>query len=230
MKFFYSISAIIVIFAIGFTVYNWYDLKKFQTEHSQFVEVGSEREKPLEMNSDVEQQAGGKQTAPKKDESDRGTHSHHDLNEETSVSPELSKHQDDKSHPSEHKLLDIPQTISEQIIEKVPFSDLTTDQQIAKLRAWLVKNHDNPAEIEEYLQLRRSYTENRVSLPNGLTIIDMDIDEQIRLAELRVILYPNLGNEDNLINLLQRKADIEAGKFIPINQLPREMWEKSLVK
>lgn len=226
MKALYCIVATVVIIAIGFTVYNWYDLKKFQTEHSQLVEVGSEREKSLEMNSDVEQQTGGKQNTSEKTESGHGTYQHHDIGEETSESPEVSKREDDMNHPVAQKHLDTSQKVSEVNKSSVHFFNMTTDQRISKLRAWLVENHDNPAEIEEYLQLERKSIENLVSLSNGYSVLNMHIDDQIRHAELQVILYPNHGNEGNLQQLLKTKAEIESGELIPIYEFPREMWEQ----
>lgn len=103
---------------------------------------------------------------------------------------------------------------------------MTTDQKIVKLRRWLVENHENKAEIEEYLTLERMYIESMVNLPNNLVVLDMHIDDQVRRAELLVKLYPNNGNEGFLRRTLEIKAKIEAGEIIPMNEFPKEYWHE----
>jgi hypothetical protein len=226
MKAVYRITATVVILAIGFAVYTWYDLKKFEKEHSQVIEVGSEKEKLVDTNSGEPVKTGGKQDTAEKTGLGQKTNFHHDVEEKAPESPEISKHENDKNHSHAHTDADKSQTVSKVHKSAVKFFDRTTDQQIAKLREWLVDNHDNPAEIEEYLQLRRQSIDNRVTFSNGYSVLNMHIDDQIRQAELQVKLYPNLGNEGGLLQLLETKARIESGKLIPIYELPREMWEQ----
>lgn len=226
MKTYYSISATIIILAIGFTTYTWYDTKKFRESIQQVKEVSSEREKPIDMNSEVPLQTVDKQETSKKIELGHGIYPEYDIGEEAHKSPELSKHEDNINHPYAHKHSDTSQKVSEVNKSNVHFFDMTTDQRISKLRAWLVENHDNSAEIEEYLQLERKSIENLVSLSNGYSVLNMHIDDQIRHAELQVILYPNHGNEGHLQQLLKTKAEIESGELIPIYEFPREMWEQ----
>ncbi len=226
MKTLYSISATIVILAIGFTAYMWYDTNKFVESLPQVKEVGSEGEKPIDTNSGVPLQTVGEQDTSEKTESGHGTHHHHDMGEEAPNSLEVTKLEDDMNHSHALKHSDTSQKVSEEHKSTVRFFDMTTNQQIAKLRTWLVKNHDNPAEIDEFLQLERKTIENRVSLSNGYSVLNMHIDDQIRHAELQVKLYPHLGNEGHLQHLLKTKTEIESGKLIPINEFPREMWEQ----
>lgn len=177
------------------------------------------------MNSDMSLQKVDKPDISEKTETGHETH-HNDMGKKASESSEIFQQEDDMNHPHAHKRLDTSQKVSKVNKSNVHFFDMTTDQRISKLRAWLVENHDNPAEIEEYLQLERKSIENLVSLSNGYSVLNMHIDDQIRHAELQVILYPNHGNEGHLQQLLKTKAEIKSGELIPIYEFPREMWEQ----
>ena len=219
----YIITCIItmVVAIIGFTLYIRYDTQKFI---ESLPKVPSKEEISSRPRNDVLLQSRTEQGVPKQTGQD---HAHHYATpDETLQTLDVPEAQNGTSPVRVHSDTRQTRQAAKKLTRKLHYDDMTTDQKIAKLRRWLVENHDNKAEIEKYLTLERMYIQSMVYLPNNLAVLDMHIDDQVRRAELLVKLYPNNGNEGFLRRTLEIKAKIEAGEYIPMYEFPREYWHE----
>ena len=224
MKVFYMISATIIVVCIAFILYTRYDAKIFRESLPKTPEEISKEG----TRDDVQPQTVTEQGLTKQTEST--DIQHESIESETSEAADVPENENDQGKNNISPAQGGTVVNNPQMVEipkrKLRYSELKTDQKIAKLRRWLVENHDNKAEIEKYLTLERMYIQSMVYLPNNLAVLDMHIDDQVRRAELLVKLYPNNGNEGFLRRTLEIKAKIEAGEYIPMYEFPREYWHE----
>lgn len=218
----YIITCIaIVVASIGFMLYIRYNTQK---SIESLPKVSSKEEMSSSPRNDSLLQSRTEQGIPKQTEQD---HAHHYATpDKTPPTLDVPETQNGTSPVRVHSDTRQTRQAAKKLTQKLHYDDMTTDEKIVKLRRWLVENHDNKAEIEEYLTLERMYMESKVNLPNNLVVLDMHIDDQVRRAELLVKLYPNNGNEGFLRRTLEIKEKIEAGEIIPMYEFPKEYWHE----
>ncbi|MDE0635927.1 MAG: hypothetical protein OXI43_08795 [Candidatus Poribacteria bacterium] len=223
MKVFYIISATIIVVGIAFIFYVQYDAKIFRDSLPKMPEEVSE-----DTGKDVQPQTKTERGLTEQTEpTDR---QHDNIENETSQAADVPKDENDLgknniNSTQEDTVVNNPQTV-EIPKKKLRYSELQIDQKIAKLRRWLVKNHDDQGEIEEFLALEKERHESTVYFRDDFVVLYMPIEMQIRRAELLVKLYPGYGNERVLRSLIQRKARYDSGEAIPRYMYPIEHWEK----
>ena len=221
----YTITCLVVIaVAIGFYFYVWQGTKKFEKSLGPLPEHHTVKTAPQTPDVDG---------AP----SQIGT-------EVDSAEPNVSEHAHPHPHSVPHRHEDIVKVPSEDMSapgpdtnlpqppalpnpavseKKIPWDKATVDQQIANMRSWLVKNHDNTAEIDEYLRLQRIFMES------SSIFVNISPEDSLRHLELAAKLYPGTGNEAAYQRVLEVRERLKNGTFridldnaevvpIPINQ------------
>ncbi|RKU17063.1 hypothetical protein C6501_04960 [Candidatus Poribacteria bacterium] len=223
MRVFYIISATIIVVGIAFIFYVQYDAKIFRESLPKMPEEVSE-----DTGKDVQPQTKTErgltvQTEP--------TDIQHDnIENETSQAADVPKDENDPGKKNinstqEDTVVNNPQTV-EIPKKKLRYSELQIEQKIVMLRDWLVENHDDHGEIEEFLALEKERHESTVYFSDNIVVLYMPIEMQIRRAELLVKLYPGYGNESVLQSLREEKARYDSGEAIPSYSYPLEHWEK----
>lgn len=217
----------IIVATIGFALYVWYDTKKFVESLGPLpnkveVRVASSATAFDDSNPQIVDQQ-----------------EHAEQHESEHAAPPMSQETVEKSahdtsvrkNDTDSSLAELSNSPVKKPKKSIHFGDMTIDQKIKKLRHALVDINGNIPEVEEFLSLYRKEKESRVYLPNDLSVLDMPIEEQIRLAELRVKLYPMFPeNKIALENIRARKARIDSGQAIPITQYPPEVWHEMATK
>ena len=225
MKVFYTLSVTIIVVCIAFIFYALYDAKIFRENLPKIPEEVSKED----TRDDVQPQIVTEQGLTKQTES---TDIHHESKEsETFEAADVQENENDQGKnnisPAQGGTVDNNPQMVEIPKRKLRYSELQIDQKIAKLRRWLVKNHDDPDEIDEFLALEKKQHESTVRFADDFVVLYMPIEEQIRRAELVVKLYPGLGNEKVLRSLIEEKARYDSGEAIPQYMYPIEHWEKA---
>jgi len=232
MRTIYIIGVSIIFVTLGLSVYVHYDTKKFEES------LPSVKEVPVTAENDalplVTKSMGTGETA-----SEQATPHHHHPGRSEDTGESTSEGTGGKP-PEETSVTthfaDSPQspatgTASKKRGKNIHYADLPIDGKIAKLRHALVNLHGNIPEIEEFLSLKKKQMTSRVYLPNNLSVLDMPIEEEIRLAELAVQLYPMFpGNQKVLASVLERKARQDSGQVLPITAFPPEVWQEIAMK
>ena len=205
----YTVTCLAVIaVTIGFCFYVWHDAKKFEES------LG-----PLPEHRTVK-------TAPQTPTID-GT-SPQIVTETDSIEPNALEHAHPHSVPGQHEeivempsenkavpvndanLPQAPETSNQPAKKenrKIPWGEATVDQRIANLRAWLVKNHDNMAEIDEFLRL------DRIFMESSTMFVDISPEDSLRHLELAAKLYPGTGNEEAYQRALGVRERLKNGTF-----------------
>ena len=224
MKVFYMISATVIVVCIAFILYTRYDAKIFRESLPKTPEEISKEG----TRDDVQLQTVTEQELTKQTEST--DIQHESIESETSEAADVPENENDQGKNNISPAQGGTVVNNPQMVEipkrKLRYSELTTDQIIAKLRRWLVKNHDDPDEIEEFLVLEKKQREGIVRFADDFVVLYMPIEEQIRRSELVVKLYPGLGNEKVLHSLIEEKARYDSGEAVPSYKYPIEHWEK----
>lgn len=217
----------IIMVTIAFCLYVWHDTNKFEEGLSPLPERHTVKTAP--QTPDVD--GAPSQIVPEVD----------------SAEPNALEHAHPHPHSVPHRheeIVEIPSegasalvndadlaeaaatpnpAVSKKKKKKIPWDKATVDQQIANMRSWLVKNHDNTAEIEEYLGLQRIFMES------SSIFVNMSPDDSLRHAELAAKLYPGIGNEEAYQQMLEVRERLKNGTLhidldnaeivpIPINQ------------
>lgn len=224
MKVFYTIAVTIIVVCITIILYTQYDANKFQESLPNMPE-GVPKEG---TRDDVQPKTVTEPGLTKQTES-TDTHPG-SIESEISEAADVPENENDYEKTTvaaqEGTVDNNPQMVKIPK-KKLLYSELQIDQKIAKLRRWLVKNHDDPDEIEEFLALEKKRHESTVRFTDNLIVLYMSIEEQIRRAELLVKLYPGYGNEKVLHSLIEEKARYDSGETIPQYMYPIEHWEKA---
>jgi hypothetical protein len=229
MKTIYITSTMIIVATIGFALYVWYDTKKF--EESLGPLPGSPKVEVRVAPSATAFDDSNPQIVNQQEHSEQQSkHTYHpNMSQET---VEMSAHDISvRKNDTDSSLAEPSNSPVKKPKKLIHFDDMTIDQKIKKLRHALVDINGNIPEVEEFLSLYRKEEESRVYLPNNLSVLDMPIEEQIRLAELHVKLYPMFPeNKIALNNLRAMKARQDSGQAIPITQYPPEVWHEIATK
>ena len=211
MKSYIVTCFVIITVTIGFCFYVWHDTKKFEEGLSPLPEHHTVKTAPPPTAVD----GAPPQIVPKTDsaEPNASEHAHpHPL-------PVPDRHEDIVEVSSEDMAVpvndaDLPQVpttpnpvVSEKPNRKIPWSEATVDQQIANMRSWLVKNHDNTAEIDEFLGLQRIFMESPT------IFVNMSPEDSLRHLELAAKLYPGTGNEVEYQRVLEVRESLKNGTF-----------------
>ena len=212
MKTLYVLFTIIIIAAIGFTVYTLYDTKKFIEKNQIVPEVLSE-----ENSSSLSRQNVQTQIAPERNQIKSGSHDHsseHSSEGEKSKTADVTNHEHDTSHSHTHLEEGISPPIATNPKRADSNLDPLTDPKLKQMGKWLVKNYpDSIDEINEFLNLKQKSMRNRIYIPSQDIWIESEIsiDDEIREAELAAKFYPLSENMEYLERLQERKARIDSG-------------------
>lgn len=222
----YTFTALVVItVTIAFCLYVWHDTRKFEESLSPLQE-----RKTVKTTSQTPFVDGAPQQVVTKTDSAKPNELEH-----AHPHPVPDRHEEIVETPSEEAsalvndaaLAEAPATpspaVSKKKKKKIPWDKATVDQRIANMRSWLVKNHDNTAEIDEFLKLQRIFMESPSMLVN------MSPDDSLRHAELAARLYPGTGNEAAYQSMLEVRERLKNGTLhidldnaeivpIPVNQ------------
>ena len=218
----YIVTCFVIITAtIAVCFYIWHDTKKFEESLGPLPVRCPVKAAPLKTAVD----GAPPQIAIETDStgSNASEHSHSysvpDRHEEI-----VEKLSEDMSGPvSGADLPQVPATPTPKKKKKIPWEKATVDQRIANMRSWLVKNHDNTAEIDEFLGLQR------ILMESPSIFVNMSPDDSLRHAELAAKLYPGIGNEKAYQQMLEVREHLKNGTFhidldnaeivpIPINE------------
>lgn len=222
----YTVTALVIITAtITLCLYVWHDTKKFEGSLSPLPERDTVKTAPQTPVVD-----GAPRQVVTKTDSTEPSESEHP---HPHPHPVPGRHEEIVEVPSEAMAVPVNDADLPQVPEtpnqpakkqnrKIPWSEATVDQQIANLRSWLVKNHDNTTEIDEFLGLTRRIFESP-------SFVNMPPDDSLRHAELAAKLYPGTGNEAAYQRKLEVRERLKNGTLhidldnaeivpIPINQ------------
>lgn len=224
MKVYYTLAVFIIVVCLVVTFYALYDAYKFRESLPDISEAVSKAETPVVQSPTAAEDGLTERTEsadiqPENIESETSAAADDQENENDEEKNNISSPNGDivDNNP---QMVEIPK-------KKIPYSALQIDQKIAKLREWLVKNHDDPVEIEEFLALEKKRHESTAHFGGDIIVLYMSIEEQIRRAELLVKLYPAYGNENVLNSLIEEKARYDSGEAIPQYMYPIEYWENA---
>ncbi len=225
MKAFYIISVTIIVVGIAFIFYVQYDMKIFRESLPKMPEEVSREDTRKDVQPQTKTERGLTEQTETTDMQ------HDNIESEPSQAAGIPEDENDPgknniNSTQEDTVVNNPQTV-EIPKRRLRYSELQIDQKIAKLRRWLIKNHDDHGEIEEFLALEKERHESTVYFRDDFVVLYMPIEMQIRRAELLVKLYPGYGNERVLRSLIQRKARYDSGEAIPRYIYPLEHWEKA---
>ena len=220
----YTITCLVVIaVTIGLCFYIWQDTKKFEENLGPLPEHHIVKTAP--QTSDVDGAPSQIVTEVGSAEPNTSEHAHphpHSVPHRHAEIVEMPS--EDMSAPvDDNDLSQVPTPPSKQEKKKIPWDKATVDQQIANMRSWLVKNHDNTAEIDEYLRLQRIFMESTS------IFVNISPEDSLRHLELAAKLYPGTGNEAAYQRALEVRERLKNGTFhidldnaeivpIPINQ------------
>lgn len=208
----YAVTVLVIITAtIALCLYVWHDTKKFEESLSPLSERDTVKAAPSTSAVD----GVPRQTVAETDPAEPNASEHAHPHPHPHAAPD--RHEDIAEMPSEDMSApvsgaDLPQAPetpnqpAKKQNRKIPWGEATVDQQIANLRSWLVKNHDNTAEIDEFLGLTRRVFESP-------SFVNMSLKDSLRHAELAAKLYPGTGNERRYQSLLEMKASVDNGTF-----------------
>lgn len=222
----YTITCLVVIaVTIGLCFYIWQDTKKFEESLVPLPRPHTVNTVP--QTPDVD--GAPSQIVTEVDSTEPNALEHAHPHPHPHSVPH--KHEDIVKMPSEDKsapghdtdLSQTPTPPSKQKKKKIPWDKATVDQQIANMRSWLVKNHDNTAEIDEYLRLQRIFMES------SSIFVNISPEDSLRHLELAAKLYPGTGNEAAYQQALEVREKLKNGTLhidldnaeivpIPINQ------------
>lgn len=230
MKTIYITSTMIIVATIGFALYVWYDTKNFEESLGPLSE--SPKVKVRVAPSATAFDDSNPQIVNQQEHSEQHESEHAYPPNMSQETVEMSAHDISvRTNDTDSSLTEPSNSPVKKPKKLIHFGDMTIDQKIKKLRHALVDINGNIPEVEEFLSLYRKEEESRVYLPNNLSVLDMPIEEQIRLAELHVKLYPMLPeNKITLENIRARKARQDSGQAIPITQYPPEVWHEIATK
>ena len=221
----YTVTCLVII-AVTITVcfYVWYDTKQFEESLGPLPEKDTVKAAPLTSAAEhAPSQIEMKTDAAEPNESEHAhPHSVPDRDEEIAKMPS----EDMSVSVNDADLAQAPApnpAVSQKEKKKIPWDKATVDQQIANMRSWLVKNHDNTAEIDEYLRLQRIFMES------STIFVNISPEDSLRHLELAAKLYPGTGNEAAYQRALEVREKLKNGTFridldtaeivpIPINQ------------
>ncbi len=233
MKTFYVIFATIIVASIGFILYTQHETKKFIENIIQAPEIVSEVENPSGTGINLPHQTRNKQEFSKQTETKlrRATHYPQDVEGQTPKARDVSERENATSDLYKQMHPDTPQTTPKNLKKMVHYKGLATDQKIAKLREWLVKNYpDDMAEINEYLDLEKKIMVSLRHIPSqDILVLDIPIEEKIRHTELAAKFYPNNGHEKTLQSLQEIIAKFKSGEILPIDS--RDInWDNVVIR
>ncbi|MCG9130942.1 hypothetical protein J5I95_04580 [Candidatus Poribacteria bacterium] len=221
----YAVTGLIIITAtIALYLYVWHDTKKFEEGLGPLSERDTVKAAPSTSAVDGVSRQTVAETDPAEPNESEHAHPHAvpDRHEDIAEMPS-----EDMSAPvSGADLPQAPETPNQSAKKqnrKIPWGEATVDQQIANMRSWLVKNHDNTAEIDEYLRLQRIFMES------SSIFVNISPEDSLRHLELAAKLYPGTGNEAAYQRVLEVRKRLKNGTFridldnaevvpIPINQ------------
>ena len=208
----YTVTALVIITAtIALCLYVWHDTKKFEESLSPLPERDT-----VKMASQTPVVDGAPRQVLTKTDSGAPNESEH---AHPHPHPAYDRHEEIVEMPSEGAsapgndadLAEAPATsnpaVSKKKKKKIPWDKATVDQRIANMRSWLVKNHDNTAEIDEFLGLQRIFMES----PS--IFVNMSPDDSLRHAELAAKLYPRTGNQAEYQRMLEVRESLKNGTF-----------------
>ena len=229
MKTLYVLFTIIIIAAIGFTVYTLYDTKKF-IEKNQIVivpEILSD-----ENSSSLPRQNGQAQIATEQSELKSGPHDHNPEGENPKTADVTNHEHDtnDTSHSHTHLEAGTSPPIATNPKRADSNLDSLTDPNLKQMGKWLVKNYpDDIDEINEFLNLKQRSMENRIYIPSQNIWIasEIPIDDKIREAELAAKFYPLSENMEYLESLRERKSRIDSGE--PQLDISTIDWDNAVI-
>lgn len=224
MKAYIVTCLVVIVVTIGFCFYVWYDTKKFEESLGPLPDRDTVKAAPSKTAVDGARPQIVVETDSAEPNESEQPHppSDPDRTEEVVEMPS----EDKAVSVNDADLSQAPETPNQPAKKqnrKIPWSEATVDQQIANLRSWLVKNHDNTAEIDEYLGL------TRIFLESPTIFVNISPEDSLRHLELAAKLYPGTGNEEAYQQALEVRERLKNGTFridlenaeivpIPINE------------
>lgn len=208
MKSYIVTCFVIITVTIGFCFYVWHDAKKFAESLDPLPEPPTVKTAPQTPAVD----GTSPQIVTETDSTEPNASEHAHLH------PVPGRHEEIVEVPSEDKAApvndaDLPQApeIPNQSVKKqnrkIPWEKATVDQRIANMRSWLVKNHNNTAEIDEFLGLERIFMESPT------IFVNISPEDSLRHLELAAKLYPGTGNEEAYQRSLEVRERLKNGTF-----------------
>lgn len=223
----YAVTGLIIITAtIALCLYVWHDTKKFEESLGPLSERDTVKAVPSTSAVDGAPSQIGTEVDSAEPNASEQAHPHPHPHSVPHRHEEIVKvPSEDGAAPVHDTNLPQASVLPNPAVskKKIPWDKATVDQQIANMRSWLVKNHDNTAEIDEYLRLQRIFMES------SSIFVNISPEDSLRHLELAAKLYPGTGNEAAYQRVLEVRERLKNGTFridldnaevvpIPINQ------------